>query len=35
MKLSDAYKMVETGKICDAKTVIMLQWWKLHQKKIH
>ena len=25
-----AYKMVEKGKICDAKTVIMLQWWKLH-----
>ncbi|MBO5911323.1 MAG: NUDIX hydrolase [Elusimicrobiaceae bacterium] len=28
-----AYKMVEKGKICDAKTIIMLQWWKLHNKK--
>ena len=27
-----AYKMVETGKIADAKTIIMLQWWKLHKK---
>ncbi len=26
-----AYKMVEKGEICDAKTIIMLQWWKLHQ----
>ena len=25
-----AYKMVEKGKIRDAKTIIMLQWWKLH-----
>ena len=25
-----AYKMVEKGEICDAKTIIMLQWWKLH-----
>ena len=25
-----AYKMVEKGEICDAKTVIMLQWWKIH-----
>ncbi len=29
---SRAYKMVEKGEICDAKTIIMLQWWKLHQK---
>lgn len=28
---SQAYKMVEKGEICDAKTIIMLQWWKLHQ----
>ena len=34
LKLSDAYKMVETGKIRDAKTVVILQWWKLHQQKI-
>ena len=27
-----AYKMVETGEIADAKTIIMLQWWKLHTK---
>ncbi len=27
---SQAYKMVEKGEICDAKTIIMLQWWKLH-----
>ena len=26
-----AYKMVEKGEICDAKTVIMLQWYKLHR----
>ena len=26
-----AYKMVEKGEICDAKTIIMLQWWKLHR----
>lgn len=26
-----AYKMVEKGEICDAKTVIMLQWYKLHK----
>ena len=25
-----AYKMVEKGEICDAKTIIMLQWYKLH-----
>ena len=29
---SVAYEMVEQGKINDAKTFIMLQWWKLHQK---
>ena len=28
-----AYKMVEKGEICDAKTIIMLQWWKLHHNK--
>ena len=33
IKMADAYQLVETGKICDAKTVIMLQWWRLHQKK--
>lgn len=26
-----AYGMVEKGEICDAKTIIMLQWWKLHR----
>lgn len=31
--LSTAYKMVEKGEICDAKTIIMLQWWKLHHNK--
>lgn len=30
---SQAYKMVEKGEICDAKTIIMLQWWKLHNKR--
>ena len=30
---SQAYKMVEKGEINDAKTIIMLQWWKLHQPK--
>ena len=29
--LSVAYKMLENGQINDAKTIIMLQWWKLHQ----
>lgn len=32
LPLSKAYKMVEKGEICDAKTIIMLQWWKLHHK---
>lgn len=27
-----AYRMVEKGKITDAKTIIMLQWWKLHHE---
>ena len=30
IKFETAYKMVEKGQICDAKTSIMLQWWKLH-----
>lgn len=28
-----AYQMVEKGQINDAKTIIMLQWYKLHQPK--
>jgi len=28
--LKQAYQMVEKGQIHDAKTIIMLQWWKLH-----
>ena len=28
-----AYEMVEKGEICDAKTIIMLQWWQLHASK--
>lgn len=28
--LSQAYRMLEKGEINDAKTIIMLQWWKLH-----
>ena len=27
---SQAYRMLEKGEINDAKTIIMLQWWKLH-----
>ncbi|MBR2082446.1 MAG: NUDIX hydrolase [Elusimicrobiaceae bacterium] len=30
-----AYKMMEKGEICDAKTIIMLQWWQLHQRTGH
>ena len=30
IKFETAYKMVEKGQIRDAKTIIMLQWWKLH-----
>ena len=30
--LSHAYRMLEKGEINDAKTIIMLQWWKLHYK---
>ena len=30
--LKTAYRMVEKGQIRDAKTVIMLQWYKLHHK---
>ena len=29
---SHAYKMVEKGEICDAKTIIMLQWYKIHYR---
>ncbi len=32
LPLTKAYQMVEKGEIRDAKTVIMLQWWKLHHK---
>ena len=32
LPLAKAYKMVQKGEICDAKTIIMLQWWKLHHK---
>ena len=34
ISLTKAYQMVEKGKICDAKTIIMLQWYKLHHAKI-
>ena len=27
----EAYRLLEKGKINDAKTVIILQWWKLHR----
>ena len=27
-----AYRMIEKGQINDAKTIILLQWWKLHRK---
>ena len=30
--LKTAYRMLEKGQIRDAKTVIMLQWYKLHHK---
>ncbi|MBO4674923.1 MAG: NUDIX hydrolase [Elusimicrobiaceae bacterium] len=30
IKFETAYRMVEKGQIRDAKTIIMLQWWKLH-----
>ena len=29
-----AYRLVEQGKIADAKTIIMLQWYKLHGHKL-
>ena len=32
ISLKKAYEMVEKGEIRDAKTVIMLQWYKLHHK---
>lgn len=32
LPLDKVYKMIEKGEICDAKTIIMLQWWKLHHK---
>jgi ADP-ribose pyrophosphatase len=31
--LARAYEMLEKGEIHDAKTIIMLQWYKLHQAK--
>ncbi|MBP5616840.1 MAG: NUDIX hydrolase [Elusimicrobiaceae bacterium] len=31
--LKTAYKMMESGEINDAKTVIMLQWYQLHVKQ--
>lgn len=30
--LEKAYKMVEKGEITDAKTILMLQWYRLHHK---
>ncbi len=30
--LEKAYKMVEKGEIMDAKTILMLQWYQLHNK---
>ena len=30
--LEKAYKMVEKGEITDAKTILMLQWYQLHNK---
>lgn len=30
--LETAYKMVEKGEITDAKTILMLQWYRLHKK---
>ena len=30
--LKTAYRMLEKGQICDAKTVIMLQWYRLHHR---
>jgi len=32
-RFEDVYRMVKTGKIRDAKTIIMLQWYKLHLTK--
>ena len=34
LPLSKALKMIETGEICDAKTIIALQWLKLEQLDI-
>ena len=31
--LPTVYQMIEKGKINDAKTIIMLQWYQLHHKK--
>ncbi len=31
--LAEAYKMIETGKITDAKTIITLQWYQIHKDK--
>ena len=33
--LAEAMKMVETGEICDAKTIIALQWLELHKVGEH
>ncbi|MGN0025242.1 MAG: NUDIX domain-containing protein [Candidatus Avelusimicrobium sp.] len=30
--LETAYKMIEKGEITDAKTILMLQWYRLHKK---
>jgi len=32
LKFEEAYKMIEKGQIKDAKTVLILQWYKLHHK---
>lgn len=31
--LQEAYNMIETGKITDAKTILSLQWYAIHRKK--
>ena len=35
MPFKDAMKMVETGEICDAKTIIALQWLQLRKMRGH
>lgn len=32
--LDDAYAMIETGEICDAKTIMLLQWAQLNREKL-